>query len=238
MYLSQENIEQIGNSILRDYEKRYPTNPHIPVDIEKFAQNYLGLQIEYQKLSETESILGLTSYKGIILELAFSDGSVHLSVPEDTILLDEHLERAINLRRRRFTIAHECAHQIIARIEESKTGCSFRRALITGQTYSCRDLHTKEDWSEWQANALGAVLLIPKMELIEELEKGFTPFVPTLYGNRLNAPDYKRVKELSDIFCVSMAAMKIRLKELKRLITKPASEYADPRDVIYDYGGK
>jgi len=135
LYLSHENIEQIGNSILRDYESRYLVNPQIPVDIENFARKYLGLEIEYQKLSETESILGLTSYKGIILELAFKDGSVHLSVPEDTILLDEHLMKAINLRRRRFTIAHECAHQVIARIEESRTGGSFRKGLISGKHY-------------------------------------------------------------------------------------------------------
>jgi len=219
LFLSQKDIEVIGYSILRDYEKRGDGNIQIPVHIESFARNYLGLNIEYQKLSETGKILGLTSYKGVILELAFDGGSIHLNVPENTILLDERLKRASSLHRRRFTVAHECAHQILARIEESVTAKNNKQIPYSCREVSFRVLQTTEDWTEWQANALGAVLLLPKHELVIELNRGFTPFKPTIYGNRLNSTDYAKAKAIADKFCVSMAAMKIRLKELDSIIT-------------------
>jgi Zn-dependent peptidase ImmA (M78 family) len=225
LVLSQKDIEVIGYSVLRDCVKG--GRIRIPVDIEGFARYYLGLQIEYRKLSDKGNILGLTSYKGVVLELSFNSGNIHITVPEDTILLDELLENPKEQHRRRFTIAHECAHQILARMEDNRT------SLVPGKTYSCRELRSAEDWSEWQANALGAVLLIPKHELIKELNSGWRkPFKPVMYGNRFNTMDYQQLKSLAKKFGVSVSAMKIRLKELGSIIRKDASEYHDPLEII------
>jgi Predicted Zn peptidase len=223
MYLSKEDIENIGDSVIEDYTNQNDIKNQLPVDIERFARSYLGLNIEYQKLSDNGKILGLTSYMGVVLELSFSDGSSFLSVPEDTILLDTQFTILRNQRRKRFTIAHECAHQILARIEEN-----------INNEISCRRLYTSEDWVEWQANSLGAVLLIPRLALFAELNRDIAPFKPTIYGDRLNTMDYKRVKRLSDKFGVSVSAMKIRLKELGCMIVKPEDEFIDPLDITYE----
>lgn len=232
LYLSQKDIESIGSSVLRDYAKSGFRGIRIPVDIEGIARRYLGLNMEYRKLSDNGNILGLTSYKGVVLELTFKDGSIHITVPEDTILLDDSLKDPKKLCRRRFTIAHECAHQILSRMEENTKGSSCRTSLVPGETYSLRELHSAEDWGEWQANTLGAVLLMPKNELLRELNGWRRPYKPIIYGNRFTLMDYEKVKFLAKRFSVSLSAMKLRLRELDCMITKDISEYTDPREIF------
>jgi len=232
LYLSQNDIEIIGESVLRDYATNGRSRIRIPFDISEFARQYLKLAIHHRKLSESGKILGLTTYKDVELELELGDGNVVVTVPEDTILLDESLEKPDSRRRGRFTVAHECAHQVIARIEEQQTGSSFRKALVSGRTYSCRELKTAEDWCEWQANSLGAVLLMPRNEIAADMDKGFKPFRPTLYGSHFNTPDYYRIRSLADRYGVSITAMILRLKELGYICRRPESEYSDPLDII------
>jgi hypothetical protein len=228
LYISQKDIEIIGESVLRDYNKRSISRNLFPFDIAAFAKEYLKLDIYHRRLSDSGKLMGLTTYRDILLELEFATGNVEIKVPEDTILVEEKLLSYENRRRERFTVAHECAHQVIARIEERQTGSSFRNKLESGRTYSCRELKTAEDWSEWQANSLGAVLLMPRFDVTAELNKGFAPFRPTLYGNRFNSHDYRRIKALADRYEVSFMAMVVRLRELGFIIYKSESEYRDP----------
>ena len=237
LVLSRQDIEVIGNSVLEDYDKCGIDIMRIPIDIESFARNYLGLTIEYQRLSENGSILGLTTYGGVILELALCDGLLQITVPEDTVLLDDSLAEVRSLHRRRFTLAHECAHQILARIEERKTGKNFRTSVVSGRKYSCRELHKAFDWSEWQANTLAAGLLIPKQELLKELSQWGGMRMPTVYGHYFGRRDYRLMKELTATFGVSISAMKIRLNELGRLTTKEFSDYVDPYSILPDRWG-
>jgi hypothetical protein len=209
----------------------------MPFDIERFAHNYLGLNIEYKKLSDTGDVLGLTAYGGMELVLDFSGSPVCVTVPDDTVMLDDKLMTPQSLHRRRFTIAHECAHQILARIEERKTGHSFRKALVSGRKYSFRDLHSVDDWGEWQANSLAAALLIPKSALTMELNEWDKPFKPVLYGYWFSRNDYRQMKNLGDSFCVSMSAMKKRLSDLDSLIVKTVYDYVDPYGTLGNWGG-
>ena len=227
MYLSQNDIEIIGESVLQDYAQYIVSNIQIPVDIDSFARNYLGVQIQYRKLSDKGTILGLTTYKDVYLELPFAEGNIVLSLPENTILLEERLLKPQNRRRWRFTLAHECAHQILVRIEEKQTGNSFRKSFASGKIYPCRELKTAEDWCEWQANSLGAVLLMPRKELFELLKHESELFNIVKHGNYFDSQDYKKIKKLADIFCVSIKAMEIRIRELAPTTSKLQSEYAD-----------
>ena len=78
-------------------------------------------------------------------------------------LQDESFIRSGNVQRfcakRRFTLAHECAHQILFQLEsdEVKTSCEMKYSARTA--YTPRELKTREDWNEWQANVLGAAIV-------------------------------------------------------------------------------
>ena len=231
MSLSHEDIEVIGDSVLRDYAGK-SADTQIPIDIERFAREHLLLQIQHCRLSARGDILGLTTYSGINLELLFPGEDIVLSVPEDTILLEETLFRPNHFRRWRFTLAHECAHQILMRMEMEETGRNVRDGFVPGKTYSCRDLRTTENWSEWQANVLAAALLMPRVVLLELLNCRFRPL--TRYGSRFNSLDYANIRRLADRFCVSIKAMEVRLNGLGYITRKPESEYTDLLNICAD----
>jgi hypothetical protein len=84
---------------------------------------------------------------------------------------------------------------------------------------------------------LGAVLLIPKTALIRELNAGNKPFKPVMYGTRFNSLDYQRIRGLAERFCVSVSAMKIRLREIDQIIDKAAYEYKEPLLMVAEAGG-
>ena len=233
LILSQNDIEVIGESLLSDYKKRSANGDKLPFDIDAFARNYLKLDIRHKKLSDYGKILGLTTYKDVELELEFKSGNEFITVPEDTILLEERLQSFDSRRRERFTVAHECAHQVIARMDEKQTGSSYRKELISCGKYSCRQLKTAEDWSEWQANSLGAVLLMPRKWIFADMNVGFKPFRPTLYGRQFNSLDYQRIKSMSDRFSVSITAMIVRITELGLIVKKPENDYYDPLYIGY-----
>ena len=234
MRLSQADIELIGKSILRDYVRRTTGTIRLPIDITCFAQHYLGVRIQHRRLSDKGNILGLTTYKRVNLKLAFADKNVLLSVPENTILIEERLLHPHNRKRWRFTIAHECAHQILARISDKEVGGGFRKSFATGTPCSYRELKTPEDWSEWQADSLGAVLLMPKMEVLNQLHSGHKPFALTKYGDHFNSWDYTKLKRMADTFYVSLKAMELRIKKLGYLALKPKSACSEPLEIFDD----
>ena len=85
------------------------------------------------------------------------------------VLLDESFIRQGQIKKlcgkRRLTLAHECAHQILFQLEseEVKASCEMRYSARTA--YTPRELKTREDWNEWQANVLGAAILMPQKEI-------------------------------------------------------------------------
>ncbi len=237
MKLSKTDLEMIGKSVLRDYVKRAGNKVRLPLDISRFASEYLGLSIQYRKLSDNGKVLGLTTYKDILLELPLAGGCEVVSVPMDSILLDDALLRDRLPGRGRYTIAHECAHQILARIEEKHTGISYRTAFQPGQSYSCRELKSAEDWSEWQANALGAVLLMPRANVIRQFEGLSRNPRLTLFGKKLNSTDYHVIRVMALRFSVSKSAMLYRLREMGLVEQKSEAEYYDPFDCTAAKGG-
>ena len=233
IYMSQQDIDRIGDSVLADYAMMNPGSFGFPFNIELFALIYLGLRIDYRKLSDDGSVLGLTSYEGITVKLPLNDGESEIYVPDDTIYLDEMLRAPDKIALRRFTIAHECGHQLLARIEERRTGYSLRRHFEPGKQYTYGEIKAAEYVGEWQANAVAAALLMPKSALTQHFSRWRDPHKLTSYGGRFNLPDYKKLMELTGLFNVSRTAMKIRLKEIGHIVYKPKSEYrSDPLDIF------
>ena len=51
------------------------------------------------------------------------------------------------------------------RLYEKYTSGSITKDVYKRQAYSLRELKTREDWNEWQANVLGAAILMPQREI-------------------------------------------------------------------------
>ncbi len=93
---------------------------------------------------------------------------------------------------------------------------------------------TQEDWAEWQANALGAALLMPTnavslmMWYLNQSNK------ITCYDGVYMDKDRRVINCFCDHFGVSKAAATIRLRQLGFVEDKSCSEYVHPLEVVYE----
>lgn len=60
MILSREDLEDLAQTVLSDFQG-VPVKVG-PIDIDRLATEYLGLVVQYEDLSEDQSILGVTTY--------------------------------------------------------------------------------------------------------------------------------------------------------------------------------
>lgn len=176
MILSHRQIEEIAIAVTNDFnafffgsnhEKNRKTARATPID--QFAKDYLGLSVSYTNLSLDGSICGLTAYTDT--EYITEEMGVRRIIPlkMNQILMDSSFIQPKQLRKlcgkRRFTLAHECAHQILFQLDTDEMKDVCKRKYSACRAYSFRDLKTHEDWNEWQANALGAAILMPQKEI-------------------------------------------------------------------------
>lgn len=117
--------------------------------------------------------------------------------------------------KRRFTLAHECAHQLLFHLESEDTKAACRKLYAERRTYSLRDLKSNEDWNEWQANVLGAAILMPQEE-VELAMWRFASMNPIQnFEGWLLQRDKMIVNMMCETFGVSKAALLIRLRHLR-----------------------
>ena len=176
MILSQKQIEEIAASTTKDFNRFFfgdeadkPDRPALPTPIDQFAKNYLGLQVSFARLSPDGSICGVTAYADTEYKITELGITRTLALKRNQVILDESFIRSGNVQRlcakRRFTLAHECAHQILYQMESDEVKQRCNRQYSARTAYSLRDLKTHEDWNEWQANVLGAAILMPQKEI-------------------------------------------------------------------------
>jgi hypothetical protein len=222
MILTYEQIEVCADSVLRSYGGK------VPLDVDRLATSYLGLGMLYISLSGERDILGLTTYSNVDVDL----GNRVLHIPSNTCVIDSQLfeksrtDKPTRMRLR-FTLAHECAHQILYRMEPPSPNHYAR--LQSNRAYSFRELKSSEDWNEWQANALAAALLMSPNAVREAQQERLTRF-----GRFLNRPDMDALNRLTDKFQVSNQAMLIRLQQLGLLEQRAEFEYFDPTEIWND----
>ena len=109
---------------------------------------------------------------------------------------------------------HQCAHQLLYQLESDETKADCRKMYSNKKGYTARELKTKEDWNEWQANALGAAIILPKREVCrvaDYMTRGNK--IKSTFG-QLDFFGNMVVGEISDIFHASASAVKIRLERL------------------------
>ena len=104
MILSYQDLDVIADSILREFKPGRITLDAI--DVERLARSFLGLTIRYERLSDDFSILGATTFSPVELELLCHGKTQVISLPADTVLLEERLllDKKQQLGRRRFTL--------------------------------------------------------------------------------------------------------------------------------------
>lgn len=240
MILSQKQIEEIAAAVTRNFNefffgKEEDVRMARATPIDQFAKDYLGLNVSFTRLSSDGSICGLTAYDDT--EYIVEEMGIRRTIPlkRNQVLLDESFLKPGQVRqlcgKRRFTLAHECAHQILFHLENDKVKLSCRKKYAARTAYSLRELKTHEDWNKWQANVLGAAILMPQRE-IDRAMWYFSAGKPLVcYEGKFSYQDRLALDMTCQQLGVSNSAAIIRLRQLGYIEDRPYSEYVDPLEV-------
>lgn len=242
MILSQKNIEEIAAAVTRDFNEFYfgcssedTRRMARGTPIDQFAKEYLGMNVSFARLSSDGSICGLTAYADT--EYITEEMGVKHVIPlrKNQILMDASFIQPGQVYKlcgkRRFTLAHECAHQILFQMESETVRSSCTQKYSARTAYSLRDLKTREDWNEWQANVLGAAILMPQKEI--DLAMWYFAGGKKLinYEGVFAYRDKLSLTMLCQQLAVSKSAAVIRLRQLGYIEDRPYQEYSDPLEV-------
>lgn len=215
--LSRKDIEGIAARVITAY-KNMPVNEGKVlhrVDPELLVHGLLGLNIEFKHLSLDGSILGLTSFGELGIQVYDEDDEDDVFyLDSQTVLIERDLRDNVKKRGRcNFTLMHEGSHQIYKMLFPRDYGIRYRTEV---HYYRLTETQSKQitNWEEWQANVLASELILPR-ECVERslFMFGFDEKIHML--NRIYArTQYERFEDMAIFLGVSKKALAIRLKQL------------------------
>ncbi|MBQ7599381.1 MAG: ImmA/IrrE family metallo-endopeptidase [Clostridia bacterium] len=218
MRLSLKEIEFVGGRILDLYRSRYRIDTYhqgwpvlSSLDVDNFAVNFLGLRVRYAKLSDSRDLCGITAYEDTVFLTECGPRSELLELKKGDVVLADYLKDSryeSRECRRRFTLAHECAHQIIYALGDAGNDYEKRSFRVTR-------VSSEKDPSEWRANTLGACLLLPR-DQVEFAVWYFTGTKNRIMSGigKLKDEDRDLVNDIAKVFGVSRTCCFLRLRSL------------------------
>ena len=203
-HLSRFDIEAIADK----YVQAYMALPDVRntqiyrIDPELLLEKVLGLNVEYQHLSYDGSILGMTSFTEMGVQVfEDDDNEAFFFLDGKTVLVEKDLNFDSKLKgRKNFTLMHEGSHQIFKMLFPNDYGVTQKSAGV--HYYKANSERNKpiSDWEEWQANTLGAAILLPE-NLIKQGMYLFSLGEKIECLNKIYYPSvYKRFDALADFF--------------------------------------
>lgn len=236
--LSRNDIETISEKFVKAYFElpEIKKSQVYRIEPELMLEKVLGLTIEYMHLSYDGSILGMTSFGELGVQVfENNDDEAFFFLDGKTVLVESDLNYDNNLKgRKNFTLMHEGSHQIFKMLFPNDYGITEKSAEVhyykaTADTEKSRII---TDWEEWQANTLGAAILLPE-NLIKQGMYLFSLGEKIECLNKIYYPSvYKRFDALADFLGCSKKALAIRMKQLGLL----KKEYLDnPFDLVTVY---
>lgn len=242
---SFSQVPYILYDVLDEYAEKViacaaPQNLHrsIPVDVDAFLEFYLGLQVEYKKLSYSNLVLGLTAFNAGYIQV-FDEATkqpLPIYVQAGTVIVDTSLLNKRNEARLRFTLMHEAAHWLMHQRAFSAENTFFINEKYDNQylaakegriDYSrCQSERNDTERIERQADFLASALLMPRPALRTAYRQYFRYYdqrpMRIVRGtdswhdcHAIQLPQY-----IAQQFHVSKRAALIRLEKLNAIVNK------------------
>ena len=218
---SPERLEKKAEEILKKYMDGALLLKPQAMDVDHFAEFYCEATIDFAYLSKDGLTLGLTCFQDgkLIVWDETRTKPKPIDVEKGWILIDKDvLENEIE-GRVRFTIIHECSHHILhPRFYFKKPGTETPHIQCTVyhiEEWSQKPPMIDEEQREWQANRLGAALLMPAATVImlmaDQLGLSINELAPVYVSDVF-------IKGMADVYQVSKSAMRNRLRDLGLLL--------------------
>ena len=216
--LTRAYIEGIADRMLKAYMNlpEIKGNDIYRIDPELLLTRVLGLKIEYAHLSLDGTVLGMTSFGEVEVEVYDeADEEYYLCLDGKTVVVDrELLADTTKKGRRNFTTLHEGAHQAFKMLFPKEYGVGTKAAELHFYTANSECKKPISDWEEWQANTLAGALLLPA----DLVKRGMFLFA---LGDKIknlnkiyNRETYDKFAALADFLGSSKKALAIRMKQL------------------------
>ena len=235
--LSNETIDEHAERLIGDYDSSLLSRPQA-IDVEDFAENYLGLHFHFTDLSHNGFIWG---------RMVFNDAKIIVYNPDtkrpdeepvegSTIVIDNSLLNEKKEHAFRSTVMHESGHAIYHdeyyyidyyqlplenenEVEHLPYTSCEEKSIVGGVNSSSRKLQTNLEWIEHQAKYFSAAALMPRKTIRMLCAE---PNVQQFCFNE--HPRYENdalIAMISKIFNVSYESARIRIKELGQAYVSP-----------------
>lgn len=228
-FTSNDELEDLCEAMIKDFFKsKHYTNVRC-VDIEAFVREYLGVPIVYETFAEANpGRVGFLSDGKRPLQVRRNGKVEAVLFPARTAVIERYLLSPKESARKRFTIAHEGAHDVLGRHIPLQTSpaAAFHSEYDPEMTYSGDMLKEMLSLNEYFTNRAAACLLMPKF-LVERVLKRYnnSPKV-ILYENSILSQDQKiLIQKMADTLGVSYTAFFNRLSERDLFEVRPIEEY-------------
>ena len=221
-YLSVREIETLAARVFRAYCALRPVReagPVFRVEPELLLRDLLGLTVEYRRISEDGSVLGVTAYDEVGVELC--GGEELFFFAGKTVLIEAELLSESRTGRRNFTVMHEGCHHILR---------APGRGGDAGRPLMYRGVQAGGSREEWQADRLAAAVLMPE-ELVGRAmfltgQEGRIDVLHPVWRWR----EYERFCSMCGILGVSKQALSIRMQTLGLL---GRAYLRDPDEILF-----
>ena len=193
IYMSRAELEEISEGLITAYANKFSNRVIQSIDIEHFITEFLMLRIEYASFAEDDA--GRIGFLAIVL---------------DKFLLAEKEQG-----RRRFTMAHEASHHILSKMYAMPSEGRFHAEYDSERSYSKEELAQMFASVEWQADTMGASLLMPRRIIENALAKYNQSNPIKVYGdNTITSKDKAVIRRMAAYIGVSYTALVIRLRDM------------------------
>ncbi|MDD3416979.1 MAG: ImmA/IrrE family metallo-endopeptidase [Lachnospiraceae bacterium] len=218
-FYTRTEIDEIGAGLIQVYKDKHSSKVVTYIDIEHFITDFLGLKIEFASFAEDDyGKIGFTSDGETELMINQNGRVLPFSFPKNTIVIEKFLLSEKEYGRRRFTMAHEAAHHILAKLQAEPAKACFHNEYDNERAYTKEELSQIFSSNEWQADAMAASLLMPRFLVEGALVKYAGTDSIKLYGeSTLSAKDKAAIKKMARALGVSISALRIRLEHLNMI---------------------
>ncbi len=175
--MSRKEIDLIGENLVGDFMPDALETPQ-EIDIDSFAQNYLGMDQDFQYLSHCGVYLGMTVFNDTDKVPVYDpqqECADYISAKAHTVIIDKTLLVENQEHRYRFTMGHEASHEFLHKEYFAYDPDQMTIFDYIGEApipmVQCRidtkkmearnsEIWTERDWMEWQANALSSAMVV------------------------------------------------------------------------------
>ena len=228
-FTTNDEIENLCEAMIKDFFKSKHYTNVMCVDIEAFVQEYLGVPIVYETFAEPDpGRVGFLSDGKRPLLVRRGNKVEQVVFPARTAVIEKYLLNQKESARRRFSIAHEGAHDVLGRHIPLQTSpaAAFHSEFDPEMRYTQDMLKEMLSVNECFTNRAAACFLMPGFLVARVLKRHNKEKKVIVYDNGILSQDQKiLIQKMADTLGVSYTAFYHRLGELDLFDRRPIEEY-------------